>query len=126
MLPSDRALSVEDLRQAVRRRVAESSLRVAAEEIGLSFKGVDKFLNGAEPHPSTRRKLTDWYVRRSSSRSEAPTPETIQAALELIVRHLPPAIQARAAAAAVAAVRAVGTDAKVAEPDWMAEVSRGE
>jgi hypothetical protein len=86
------AVPVEVLRAALKKRVEETSLRVAATEVGLSWKGVDKLIAGTNPQPATVRKLTDWYVRRSAL-SEEPASETAQAALSVLTRHLPPALQ---------------------------------
>lgn len=49
------------LRAAVALHVRRSSRRRVAAEIGLSPRGVWKFLEGSKPHPKTRQKLERWY-----------------------------------------------------------------
>ena len=110
---------IEVLREAIRQRVSASSLRVAAVEVGLSWKGIDKFLAGSTPHRATVRKFTDWYLRWSAAEAEVPSPETVEAALAVIVRHLPPAHRDEAAAAAMAAVRKVGESHGQTPPAWL-------
>jgi hypothetical protein len=57
-VPSD-----DVLRSAVRRawEGQGASLHTLGDEIGLSPAGLLKFLNGAVPRPSTRKKLLTWY-----------------------------------------------------------------
>ncbi len=108
------------LREALRQRVKESSLRAAAKEVGMSYKGVDNFLAGAtDPYPSTVRKLTEWYLRRAAASEEEPAAETVAAALELIVRHFPPAHREEVIEELVATVRSVGVRTNVPAPRWM-------
>lgn len=113
------AVPVEILREALRQRVEETSLRVAADEVGMSFKGVGKFLAGTDPHSGTIRKLNGWYVRRIASQSVEPTLETAQAVLAILVRHLPPAVQKVAVARMVSALRVVGDEQGVPAPRWL-------
>lgn len=58
-VPSD-----DVLRAAVRRawEGKDASLHTLGDEIGLSPAGLLKFLNGAVPRPSTRKKLLTWYT----------------------------------------------------------------
>jgi hypothetical protein len=113
------AIPVEVLREALRKRVGETSLRAAAEEVGLSWKGVDKILAGSDPYRPTVRKLTDWYLRGAASKGEEPSAETAQAALIVLVRHLPPAVQEEAVARMLSVLRAVGVEETVPDTDWM-------
>lgn len=118
------AIPVEVLREALRQRVEETSLRVAADEVGMSFKGVGKFLAGTDPYSATIRKLTDWYLRRTVSQGEAPTLKTVQAALAVLVQHLPPAVQEDAIRRMLAALRAVGEERGVEGPGWIGLADR--
>lgn len=85
------AFPISVLREALGVRVAQSSLRAAAAEVGMSWKGLEKFLAGSKPQGRTIQKLTEWYVRAAADSAEKPSRETIQAAAALLVRHLPPA-----------------------------------
>jgi hypothetical protein len=54
--------TLSTLRDAVRGRVEATSLRVVADEIGMSFSGLRTFLQGARPNEATRSKVVAWYV----------------------------------------------------------------
>jgi hypothetical protein len=58
---------IASVREAVRKRVAETSLRDTADEIGMSFSGLRSFVRGATPHAATRAKLVSWYSGGRSS-----------------------------------------------------------
>jgi hypothetical protein len=53
---------IEDVRALAQERAEQTSIRAAAEEIGLGHSTVHNFLRGAEPHPRVRRKLLAWYA----------------------------------------------------------------
>jgi len=62
--------SVDALRDAIRKRVAETSLREVAAEIGLpSYSALNRFLHGdtKSPHPRTRTLMAEWYYRRNAT-----------------------------------------------------------
>ena len=52
---------VEEVRELVRQRVEQSSLRAAEQEIGISRSSVHTFIKGAYPHTKTAHKLWLWY-----------------------------------------------------------------
>lgn len=58
------------LRAAVALRIRRSSRRRVAAEIGLSPRGLWKFLEGSRPHPKTRLKLERWYREVIASRTD--------------------------------------------------------
>lgn len=77
-------LSLGVLREAVRKRVGETSLRETADEIGVSFSGLGSFVRGeTSPHPKTRGLLVRWYYGRASTAS-APPREDIDIAIEVL------------------------------------------
>jgi anti-sigma factor ChrR (cupin superfamily) len=124
-MPSrDLGVPVPVLREALKQRVAESSLRVVAEEVGLSWKGIDKIIAGSNPQAATIKKLTEWYLRQSRSQSKEPSASSAQAALSILLWHLPLGRHADAEERILRALRAVGEMDQVPEPEWMA--SRGE
>jgi hypothetical protein len=61
MPPRKIANSLEPLRQAVRERVEESSLRQVACEVGFSHATVLDFLNGRTPRGANVAKLRKWF-----------------------------------------------------------------
>ena len=64
-----------------------TSRRQVAGEIGLSPRGLLKFLEGARPHEATRGKLERWY---EEFRQEAEADLTATEALLVLLAALPP------------------------------------
>ena len=60
------AVSVDTLREAVRLRVEDTSLRQTAREIGISHPGLRDFLNGSEPYGPNLLKLREWHARETN------------------------------------------------------------
>ena len=106
------------LRNALRQRVAETSLRATATEVGLSWKGIGNIINGTDPQPRTIRKLTDWYVRRGAL-SEEPSAETVQAALAVLTRGLPLGVQAKAVTMVIEGLHSTLDEDGLPVPEWL-------
>src|ERR1044071_4560951 len=98
-MPDVKPFGMARIREAVAERVAASSLRAVATEIGMSWSGLRKFLRGGSPHRATAQKLLAWYhesrkqasakrlpadraERADVDRSEEPTSE-LQSRVEL-------------------------------------------
>ncbi|HWH51831.1 MAG TPA: hypothetical protein VN651_09850 [Gemmatimonadaceae bacterium] len=63
-------LSLEALRTAIQRRVDETSLRDAADEIGMrSYTALGRFLRGETktPHRANHDLMLRWFYRRESA-----------------------------------------------------------
>jgi len=90
MKRASQGVSIEVLREAVRRRVADSTLRQVAAEIGMSFSGLHTFLDGTTPHPGTVRKVAAWHVRAASESGNTVDTALAETALDLLLRHVPP------------------------------------
>lgn len=77
---------IETVREAARRRVAETSLRELADEIPMSFSGLRSFLKGGTPQPATRAKLVAWYAH--SRGGKRVSKRDVEAALSLIKAYI--------------------------------------
>ncbi|HYH83439.1 MAG TPA: hypothetical protein VEX86_26830 [Longimicrobium sp.] len=122
-IPGKAVPSDDVLRSAVGRgwEAAGASLHTLSDEIGLSPAGLLKFLNGAVPRPSTRKKLLSWYAGQPPVQGE---PE-LAAAEPLFARLLPGLTDEdrvrlirQLASRAAEAYRRRGT----APPRWVAEL----
>ncbi len=60
--PSRSYVSLEVVRDAVRRAVSQRSLRRVSREVGLSPRGLNLFLEGNRSQSGTALKLRSWYV----------------------------------------------------------------
>ena len=113
MLPS-RLVSVSRLREAAQARVAASSRRAVAREIGIYVRGLEVFLTGSTPHPKTLEKLLRWY-REQIEEAEGP-PVSGSEALRVLLRALPAGERPHAAAEAAALLRTLHDRAGVPLP----------
>lgn len=103
------------LRETARLRVQAKSLRKAAKEIGLSPTGLQGFLDGSDPYAPTIQKLLEWYVQEEVRKAIQLSPETADAALTLLVRHLPEPQRASAIRHLLQTLAAEGG----AVPEWL-------
>ena len=106
------------LRETARLRVQAKSLRKAAKEIGLSPTGLQGFLDGSEPYAPTIQKLLEWYVQEEVRKAIQLSPETAEAALTLLVRHLP---EPQRAAAIRHLLQTLAAESGPV-PEWLAEL----
>jgi hypothetical protein len=89
MPPRSGATSLAQIREAVILAARSSSVRRVASEIGLSPAGLQKLINGSEPHAATRRKLEDWYVRWLAAGGRESGADAAEMALYVLMRDLP-------------------------------------
>lgn len=85
-MTSSQRFGIETVRQAVRERVAETSLRAVADEVPMSFSGLRFFLRGGTPQPATRAKLVAWFSR--SRRTARVSAQDVDAALDLLAAYI--------------------------------------
>ncbi|MDB4876955.1 MAG: hypothetical protein JWM41_3401 [Gemmatimonadetes bacterium] len=87
-MPGKPRADISSLRELVRQRVEETSLREVAEETGISKSGVDSFLKGREPYSKTRLKLAKWGMRQRHPESRAVPRDEVDAAIAILERWL--------------------------------------
>jgi hypothetical protein len=109
------------LRQAADRAVAHTSLRSVAEQVGLTHRGLSRFLGGSDPRSATVLKLRAWYVRRAA-RAGAVTADTAAAALAVLVDGFASPERDRVAADIVGVLRFAYTASGGAAPPWIREL----
>ena len=109
------------LRAAVASAVESQGLRSVARELELDHRGVGRFLDGSRPHPSTRLKLEQWYVRRAANASSAENSDAItaSAALRVLLREIPSGEHQEAQEKALAALRAIYQEHGADVPSWL-------
>jgi hypothetical protein len=112
----ERGVSVHAIRAAAARAAKVDGIRATARDVGMSVTGFRAFLAGSNPFESTREKLTAWYLRRAAAGEAGPTASVVDAALALLVAHLPPEEQE----AAVRELRdVVKRRTRGRKPDWL-------
>lgn len=118
----ERAVPVERIRDAAKRAAEAEGVRKTARDTGLSVTGFRAFLAGSEPYESTRKKLTGWYLRRVASGAEGPTGAVADAALSLLVEHLPAEERERAVREIRGMVEKRTKAARLPLPEWVEEM----
>jgi hypothetical protein len=81
---------IEPIRQFAAARAAALSVNRVAQEIGLTARGFQKFLDGSEPQTGTRQKLERWYLRARVEAGGETDAETARTALAVLLHDLPP------------------------------------
>jgi hypothetical protein len=115
----ERGVSIDVIRAAAARAAAANGFRATARDVGMSVTGFRAFLDGGSPFASTRKKLTAWYVRRVALGEEEPTISVADAALAILVQHLPLDKREQVAEEIRSVVKRGTKAAKARLPDWM-------
>ena len=84
------AVSVDAIREVARIRAEETSMRGVASELGLSVSSFHDFLSGAQPRARTFKRMLAWYVEQAIGGSADISNTAIEAALTLLLLHVPP------------------------------------
>lgn len=81
---------LETLRDALAKRVEETSLRWTARECGLSPTGVKKVILGSNMYSPTKRKLRRWYISHACLSSGEVSKVDAESAIGVLTFDLPP------------------------------------
>jgi hypothetical protein len=108
----DLSVPVDVLREAVRERVAATSLRGVEAETGVSYTSLRWFLGGSEPYSDNLAKLTSWYFKTITG---SPSAE----AFSTLLASLPAETRVEAAKTIRAAVQRAYRDAGCPVPEWV-------
>jgi len=126
MVSMNAAMTVPELRRALREEVAATSLRHVSRQAGMTAGGLQKFLDGGRPYTATRRRLERWYVLHGPGRHEtALTGPGAMAILRVLVQDLAPARHRPTLELLVRSLEDAYALARLPEPAWLGEV-RGE
>lgn len=113
---------IERLRAAVSSRVAVTSLRAVAREIGMSAPGLNAFLDGGHPRSATRRKLATWFIQFGAARTQGIDVDAAGTALSLLLDDLPPESRPQAVGGAVEFFERLYDEALAPRPGWLAAI----
>lgn len=105
---------VEDIREAVRDALEQSSLRTLAPEIGIGHSTLHNFASGATPHPRVRRLLFNWHVRHKAT-PRSITPEQLDAITASLPQHVRSRLRPRIAEILVSGY----VEGGVETPSWL-------
>jgi hypothetical protein len=116
------AVDVETLRAAAATRAAATSISVVARQVGLTTRGLNLFLQGAEPYLKTRQKLEQWFVRLASAETNVTDAETAAAALAVLTHDISPADRQEVIAEAVRWWAAKYGELGIPRPGWIEQL----
>lgn len=85
----ERGVSLDTIRSAATRAAKTEGIRKTARAIGVSVTGFRAFLAGSTPFESTQKKLAGWYLQRVADGAEDSSADVAEAALAVLVEHLP-------------------------------------
>ena len=119
MLPLDAQSVVRRIREAAAARAEATSIRQVSREVGMSPRGLHRFLEGAEPYSATRRKLERWFVYYAAE-AAVEDADTAAVALRVLVQGLPPRRQPDGIARLATALAQAYAAADLPSPAWLA------
>lgn len=113
------AVALSRLRDLLAARVDAHSIRSVAREVGLPPNGLKYFLDGGTPRSGTRRKLEAWYLLEVVRPTASLECEEGRAALEILLRVLPPARRDIAKSRMLALLVSLCEEAGSPCPEWL-------
>lgn len=107
-------ISVSALRAYVRERVAGTSIRTTAQEIGMGHSTLYKFIGGTTPQARMRTRLVAWYLRERRGREPAQV-----AAARALLADLPGPERIGAVAVLADSLEYIYATARQPAPGWL-------
>jgi hypothetical protein len=123
MPPPKRSVRIDPIRQFVAARASALSVNRVAAEIGLTARGLQKFLDGSEPQAGTQQKLERWYLRARVEAGGETDVDTARAALAVLMHDLPPGKRDAALVRMLQHWAAEYDAAGVPRPGWLSAIS---
>jgi AcrR family transcriptional regulator len=116
----DRDSEIEFLREALRRRVEQTSVRHVAAEVQMSHGGVYNLVTGrAVPYGKTLAKLRSWYLREWARGGGALTLGVARYLLEEMLGTIPRRLRARAGLELMDTLVGLYARYNAAAPNWV-------
>lgn len=119
----DRAAEVEFLRNALRRRVEQTSIRHVALEVRMSHGGIYNLILGkVEPYGKTLSKLRVWYMGRWAEGGESLSSSSAGFLLEEMLGSIPRALRGQASLELLDRIGELHRKHSVPVPGWVQEL----
>lgn len=120
MASAEQSAPIEVIRHAVERAVAVSSLRIVADEIGMTAMTVRAFIRGdGQRQPRTQRKLSTWYARYAAVRDSEGVND-VRSALSVLAELVPQASRSRLERRVLAVLEDEFRENRMSAPGWLA------
>ncbi|HEX9935728.1 MAG TPA: hypothetical protein VGB15_01345 [Longimicrobium sp.] len=120
----DRDAEIEFLREALRRRVEQTSVRHVAAEVQMSHGGVYNLVVGRSvPYGKTLAKLRSWYLREWARGGGALSLTAARYLMEEMLGTIPRRIRARAGLELMDTLRELYARHNAQAPSWVDELT---
>ena len=121
----DRNTEIEFLREALRRRVDQTSIRQAAMEVQMSHGGIYNLVSGKVlPYGKTLVKLRAWYLQQWAAGDEGLSTPAANYLIEQMLGSLPRELRLRAGVELLDGMEAIYRRYDVPPPAWVADLRR--
>lgn len=115
-----RAIPTEVLRDFARSQTEASSIRSVAEEVGLSYSALHKFITGrTNPQARVRRLLGLWYLQKVDQAHDIDVARPYAAALEILLSDIPQEQRGAAEKSVLEMLAQVHAPAGEPTPRWL-------
>ena len=121
----DRRDEIEFLREAVRRRVEQTSIRQTAKEIGVSHGGIHNLVSRREVlYGKTLAKLRTWYLAQWAEGGEGLSISSARYLIAEMLGAIPHAMRPQAQVELLKALEALYRKHDVPPPAWLLDLRR--
>jgi hypothetical protein len=121
----DRAEEIEFLREALRRRVEQTSIRQVALEVKMSHGGIyNQLLGKVAPYGKTLSKLRAWYLEQWVQGGEGLSAEAARYLIEQMLGSIPRALRVRATLELLDGMEVLYRRYGLPPPAWLHELRR--
>lgn len=117
---------MDEVRNAVRLRAAQTSMRRTARAVGVAYGTLKSFVEGSEPYTSTYNRLVLWYAAWDARTDGRLSFGRAAAMLAALTGHMPEPTRAQCEMLLVQVIREWTHGAGVPPPVWLAEMEQGE
>lgn len=119
----DRSSEIEFLREALRRRAEQTSIRNVADEVNMSHGGVYNLVTGqVVPYGKTLAKLRDWYLGQWAQGGEGLSTEAAHYLVQQMLLAIPRSRRAGAGVELLDAMEEVYRRYGTPPPPWLADL----
>jgi AcrR family transcriptional regulator len=121
----DRAAEIEFLREALRRRVEQTSIRHVAAEVQMSHGGIYNLVTGkVVPYGKTLAKLRAWYLEHWAQGVDGLPADAARYLLQQLLGPIPRAVRSAAGVELLDAMDVLYRKYGSAPPAWMHALRR--
>jgi hypothetical protein len=121
----ERKDEIEFLREAIRLRVEQTSVRQTALEVGVSHGGIHNLVKRREvPYGKTLEKLRAWYLQQWAEGGEGLSTDAARYVIEQMLRAIPRKYRLAAGFELLDALEALHRRYDVPPPAWLHKLRR--